>query len=180
MRFFRFTFVVAIFSILVIVGIFIFTSKKKAPKKEIVIEKAKTFNAVLYYLDDEGNFKDVEKALQWYPLMEDRIKEVIDALCKPDKGFISAIPQSTKVINVFLREDTVYVDFSQEFISNHPGGTRAELETVYSIVNSIIDTFDGVNKVKILVDGKEIDTIKGHVYLGEPLVKNTEVLSESQ
>ena len=42
--------------------------------------------------------------------------------------------------------------------------------TVYAIVNTILLNFDEVTKVKILIEGKSIDTLAGHIDCSEPFV----------
>jgi len=56
--------------------------------------------------------------------------------------------------------------------SAHPGGTVNELLTVYTIVNALTANLPAVTGVQLLVDGKEVDTLAGHVDLRRPLAKN--------
>jgi hypothetical protein len=42
--------------------------------------------------------------------------------------------------------------------------------TVYAIVNSILLNFDEVNKVRLLIEGKSVDTLAGHIDCSEPFV----------
>lgn len=66
----------------------------------------------------------------------------------------TTIPEGTKVNNVELKGDVVYVDLSAEFINNHKGGSQQESKTVYSIVNTLTE-LNEVNSVRILIDGEE-------------------------
>jgi hypothetical protein len=43
---------------------------------------------------------------------------------------------------------------------------------VYSIVNALTMNLPAVTSVQVLVDGKEVDTLVGHVDLRRPLTKN--------
>ena len=54
----------------------------------------------------------------------------------------------------------------------HPGGTLNELLTVYTIVNALTVNLPAVTAVQVLVDGKEVDTLSGHIDLRQPLSKN--------
>jgi hypothetical protein len=65
-----------------------------------------------------------------------------------------------------------YVDLSREVASAHPGGTLNEILTVYTIVNALTANLPAVQSVQVLVDGKEVPTLAGHVDLGRPLVQN--------
>ena len=47
-----------------------------------------------------------------------------------------------------------------------------ELFTVYTIVNAVTTNLPDVQTVQVLIDGREVDTLAGHVELRRPLVKN--------
>jgi len=72
------------------------------------------------------------------------------------------IPTGTLIRDIKLDNDVISVNFSRELVENHWGGTMGENVTIYSIVNSLTE-LSFINKVKILVDDKELDTIAGHV-----------------
>ena len=65
-----------------------------------------------------------------------------------------------------------FVDLSREVASAHPGGSINELLTVYTFVNALTGNLPAITSVQLLVDGKEVDTLAGHVDLRRPLVKN--------
>ena len=65
-----------------------------------------------------------------------------------------------------------YVDLSGEAVTAHPGGTLGELLTVYTIVDALAVNLPAIQSVQILIDGKEVATLAGHVDLRQPLAKN--------
>ena len=65
-----------------------------------------------------------------------------------------------------------FVDLSVEARTKHTGGALDELFTVYAIVNALTTNLPAVTRVQILIDGKEVDTLAGHVDLRHPLQKN--------
>ena len=58
--------------------------------------------------------------------------------------------------------------------TKHPGGSLDEIFTVYTLVNALTVNLPAITRVQILVDGKEVDTLAGHVDLRHPLAKNLE------
>ncbi len=52
-------------------------------------------------------------------------------------------------------------------------GTLDEALAVYAIVNALTTNLPDVTAVQILVDGKEVDTLAGHVDLREPLRRSS-------
>ena len=65
-----------------------------------------------------------------------------------------------------------FVDLSADVRTKHTGGALDELYTVYSIVNALTTNLPAVQRVQILIDGKEVDTLAGHVDLRHPLARS--------
>jgi hypothetical protein len=83
------------------------------------------------------------------------------------------VPAGTSVRALFLSErGDAFVDLSADISTKHIGGALDELFTVYAIVNALTVNLPAVNRVQILVDGKEVDTLAGHVDLRHPLQKS--------
>ncbi|MDD5774120.1 MAG: GerMN domain-containing protein [bacterium] len=95
----------------------------------------------------------------------DQVKQAVIALIEgSNKDLDPIIPEGTVLKEVFLdKNGTAYVDFSIELIKNHPGGSSGEIMTVYGIVNTLCANFSEIKNVQILVEGKEIETISGHL-----------------
>ena len=70
------------------------------------------------------------------------------------------------------RTGDAFVDLSGDVAAAHPGGSINELLTVYTIVDALTANLPAVTAVQLLVDGKEVDTLAGHVDLRRPLAKN--------
>ncbi|WP_319407782.1 GerMN domain-containing protein [uncultured Desulfosarcina sp.] len=86
------------------------------------------------------------------------------------RGNLATIPKGTQLRSFFLLEDGMaVVDFSTHFRENHPGSCRLEQLTLFSIVNSLILNVPEVDRVKILIDGAEAQTLAGHLPLEFPL-----------
>lgn len=68
--------------------------------------------------------------------------------------------------SVFLVEsDSAVVDVNSAFVAQQVSGVLAEELTVASIVETLAANLPGLARVKILVDGKERDTLAGHLDL---------------
>lgn len=80
------------------------------------------------------------------------VKLLIDG--PKNEGLEKVIPEGTKINKIELKNGTIYLDLSNEFIENHQGGAEAESRTIYSIVNTLVQ-LNEVEAVKILIDGNE-------------------------
>ena len=70
------------------------------------------------------------------------------------------------------------MDLSADAQAKHPGGALDELFTVYTIVNALTVNLPAITRVQILIDGKEVDTLSGHVDLRHPLQKNLQWIKD--
>ena len=107
-------------------------------------------------------------------------KQVILELIKgPDTNLTGTIPPGTTLRNLSINHDGIaFVDFSSELTSRHPGGSSSELLTIYSIVNSLTLNLKGIKKVQILVEGKKVETIAGHIFAMRPFEADTRVIGK--
>ena len=67
------------------------------------------------------------------------------------------------------------MDLSPEVASAHPGGSLNERLTIYTIVHSLTVNLPAIHAVQILVNGREVDTLAGHVDLRRPLGKDLQL-----
>lgn len=85
----------------------------------------------------------------------------------------SAIPEGTTLRALYVTErGDAFVDLSNDARTKHTGGTLDELFTVYAIVDALTVNLPAITRVQILVEGKEVDTLAGHVDLRHPLQKS--------
>jgi sporulation and spore germination protein len=136
-------------------------------------ELSRTIKARLFYVSDEGNrLTSVEREVP-YAEGAEQAREIINAQIALGDPLVSAVPSGTALRAVYLTErGDAYVDLSREAVTAHPGGTLNELLTVYTIVNALTVNLPAVKSVQILIDGKEVETLAGHVDLRQPLAKN--------
>lgn len=79
------------------------------------------------------------------------------------------LPEATSIQNVQVNGDLALIDLGEGLTQGLPGGSSAEMMAVYSIVNTICVNFPRIKKVKLTLNGKDADTLKGHLDLREPL-----------
>jgi hypothetical protein len=138
-----------------------------APGRKI---KARLF----YVADDGARLTSVERDVAYGDGVDAQAREIITAqIAQVAEPLVSAIPRGTTLRAVFItKSGDAYVDLSREARAAHPGGTVDELLTIYTIVNALTVNLPAVTAVQVLVDGKEVDTLSGHVDLRHPLAKN--------
>ena len=94
---------------------------------------------------------------------------------------VSVIPEGTTLRALYVTDrGDAFVDLSAEVSSRHPGGSSTELLTVYAIVNAVTSNLPTIQRVQILIDGREADTLAGHVDLRRPLQQDLSLVRESE
>ncbi len=145
-------------------------------KRGILVEKREV---LLYFSDSEGGYLIGEKReiLKKNEIKEEA-KETINELIKGPKGkLIPTLPPRTRLLNLQINDaGLAKVNFNPALSKDHPGGSSAEMMTVYSIVNSLALNFPQIKRVQILIDGKPIDTIAGHLSLRQPIPSKPDLI----
>lgn len=90
-------------------------------------------------------------------------------------GQFQPFPQNSALRALFLTGSEVVVDLSGPVRSG--GGSSTETSRVYGIVQTLVFNFPEVKTVRILVDGREVDTLLGHLDLSRPLVSEPRLLA---
>jgi len=140
-------------------------------KEEVQTVPGEMIEVNLYFSDSQAMYLVSEK--RKIPQTTSLAKQVVVELIKgPDSSDLySTIPEGTRVNEVYIADDIVYVDLSEEVFKNHPGGSSGELMTVYSIVNSLTE-ISPIKGVQILVQGNERNSLVGHVDISMPLLRD--------
>ena len=132
--------------------------------------------ATLYYLSDDGmTLVPAQREIPFGATVVEQARAIIEAQIAAAPPRLSAIPAETKLRDVFITErGDAFVDLSGDIVTKHPGGSLDEIFTVYTLVNALTVNLPAVTRVQILIDGKEVDTLAGHVDLRHPLAKSLE------
>jgi hypothetical protein len=144
-----------------------------APTSEPVA--ARRIKAQLFYVAEDGlRLVRVEREVPYGESLVDQARRLVEAqLEPPPPPLASAVPPGTQLKDVFVDEGRqVYLDLSGEATAGHTGGSLDEILAVYALVNAVAVNLPAVQAVQLLVDGREVDTLAGHVDLRHPLRKN--------
>jgi spore germination protein GerM len=136
---------------------------------------ARKITATLYFISEDGlSLVGVQREVPFGEDTLDQARFILDAqLGAAPAPLASAIPPGTSLRAVYVTDrGDAFVDLSADARTKHSGGAIDELFTVYSIVDALTVNLPAIVRVQILVEGKEVDTLAGHVDLRHPLQKN--------
>lgn len=124
---------------------------------------------VLYVAHDEDGTLRPESAQIPMPSgRQQRAEELLRALLSLylDKSSPHLLSAGAEIRSVFLVDPGVAViDVNGAFADSHRSGVLVEELTIASLIHTVSANTQGLLKVKILVDGKQRDTLAGHADL---------------
>ena len=146
------------------------TAAKKRDKQEVT----------LFFSDANERFLVPEK--RFIPKEsepESQAREMIQALIAGSKtGLVNTFPEKAELQGVKREgEDILSVNFKESLVANHPGGSAAEMATVYSLTNTLTTNLPAIKRIRILIGGKERESLKGHIGLRNAFMMNRELIA---
>jgi Sporulation and spore germination len=138
-------------------------------------EPIRKIKARLFYVSPDGlGLVAAEQDVAFGEGTLEQGRRLIEAQLAPAaEPLISAVPAGTKLRDLYVAANgEAFVDLSAEVSRAHPGGSLTELLTIYTIVDVLTENLPAVTSVQILIEGKESDTLAGHVDLRRPLTRS--------
>ena len=115
--------------------------------------------------DEDGTLRAESAKIPMSSGRQQRAEELLRALLSIylDKSSPHVLGPGSEIRSVFLVDPGVAViDVNAAFADTHRSGVLVEELTVASFIHTISANTPGIQRVKILVDGKERDTLAGH------------------
>ena len=151
---------------------------EKPPEKPVdnpktVEHKEKSMEVTVYYPDDAGmNLVPVKREIK---VTNDKDKYLAAVNClletPPEEDLTKIFPKGAKIIGVDVEKNTAVVNLDSGITKNFIGGSTGE----EFLINSVVDTlteFKEINQVAFLIDGKEVETLAGHMDLSAPIKRD--------
>ena len=136
------------------------------------------FMATLY-LPAERRLAASVVAVKREPDVQLQARETVAAVLAGDRGGKAAVLKELKLRALYLdAAGTAYLDL----LPVVPGqkeiraSAQDELLAVYALVNTVIQNFTEIRQVRIVLDGREAQTLAGHIDLSRSFVKRTDLV----
>lgn len=158
--------IILIVLILLGVGVFIINNVKNnkeeiiyeyIPEEEITGEQLRQTVITLYFLNPETyEISPEARQIDAKELLDNPYELLINLLIEGPKNenLLKLIPENTKLNNAQIKNNILYIDFSEDFIKEQNLGKEQEELILKSIVNTVTELTE-INKVVFLIDGKE-------------------------
>jgi hypothetical protein len=120
--------------------------------------------------DDVGIVQAESARIALPSVRQERAEELLRALLAIylDKSSPHPLPPGSDIRSVYLVDPGVaVVDINAAFADGHRSGILEEELTVVSLIQTLSANIPGILRVKILVEGKERETLAGHADLSQ-------------
>jgi spore germination protein GerM len=88
----------------------------------------------------------------------------------PSGAQVSSVPGNTRLLGIYKDTERVfYIELSEEFRRNFQGDALTEYFVLKGLYESLISNIPDLQDVKVLIEGREAETLGGHLYLSYPL-----------
>jgi len=136
-----------------------------------------SFTATLCFGDERGEFLIREHRIITSGQTPDKKAESLlqELLKGPLTKGTRTVPLKTRLRGASFDRGILTADFSPDLQQQHPGGSASEILTVYSVVNTLTLNVPEIKQVVLLVDGKKIDSIAGHIDCRQPISPRPEL-----
>lgn len=133
------------------------TIEEYIPQEEIAEEQVRQTIVSLYFPNKETNEINPEaRLIDIKEIINNAYEKLVNLLIEGPKNDKNKkiIPDGTKLNTFFLEADCIVLDFSSEFLNGIKEDEKQKTNLINCIVNTLTELTE-INKVKILIDGKE-------------------------
>jgi len=147
----------------------------RAPRSQ-----SRTINARIYFarvMNGQERMAPVERAVPGTAPARAALDELVSG--ELPEGCSRPLPRGARLRSVRVEDGVAIADFTSELVRNFQGGSDNEGVIVYAIVNTLT-SLPGVKQAQILVDGKPIGSIGGHLDVSGPLGADEELVAKAE
>jgi len=143
-----------------------------------VVRPDEPFMATLFVPGD-GALATVVTAVRRHPDVQLQAREAVAALLAADQGRQASVLMELRLRAFYLDASwTATVDLSAASPNRKEirASAEDELLAVYAMVNTLTQNFPEVRQVRFLMDGREAQTLAGHIDLSRAYLKRTDLM----
>lgn len=125
----------------------------------------------LFFADGSGDGlvregREIERCDELSACLESILEELING---PVGDLAPVLPLTGMFNSVTIEGTMARVDFARELLDALPPGSSSEMLAAYAVVNSLAFNYPQVQSVLFTVDGRSLETLKGHLDTSRPL-----------
>lgn len=127
----------------------------------------------IYYLHDDGHGPRLYREFHPRPATTAVVRDAVTAMLTVkayDNDYTSLWPRGTSVRGARVSGTTAYVDLSRDARRGSAGG-EGEAASLQQLVYTVTAAAPSVRSVQLLVEGRAVETLWGHVDASKPMAR---------
>jgi hypothetical protein len=135
--------------------------------------------AITLYYPADGALATGTASVKRQPDPQAQAREALGAVFSDQHVLQAAVFRDLKIRKLFLdASGTAYVDLSSAQQNGVPASAWEELLAIYAMVNTLTQNFDEIKQVRFLLEGKEAQTLAGHIDLSRKFEKRMDLVKQ--
>jgi len=132
------------------------------------------------YFSGDGMLVSGSVSVKRQPDAQTQAREALAAALADPRALQSGVFTQVKLREFFLdpSSGTAYVDLSPLQAVGVKAAASEELLALYAVVDTLMQNFEEIRQVRFLVDGKEAQTLAGHVDLSRKFTKRMDLVKQ--
>jgi hypothetical protein len=181
--------VVIIFVIAAAAGIYIWSMMRSSsvplntvvPSKTAIgqqIRLEEPLTIVLYFPLD-GMLVSGSAAVKRQPDAQSQAREILAVMLGDQRAGQTALLKDVKLREIYLdASGTAYVDLASVQHKEIRTSAWDELAALYAVVNTLVQNIEEIKRVRVLLDGREAQTLAGHIDLSRVFNKRMDLVKQ--
>jgi hypothetical protein len=131
------------------------------------------------YLPTDGSLAASSIPVKRQAEAQSQAREIVSTLLSDEQQGKGAVLSNVKLRELYLDPaGTAYLDLSVVPKDGIRSSAWEELFAVYAVANSLLQNVEEVKRVRFLVDGKEAQTLAGHIDLARSYTKRMDLIKQ--
>lgn len=180
---------VAIFAVVAAAGVFVWL-RLNAPHPQqdqavqapsLLAQQARPEEplSITFYYPVDGALATGTASVKRQPDPQTQARGALDAVFADQRVLQTAVFRDLKLRELFLdASGTAYVDLSFARQNGATASAWEELLAIYTMVNTLTQNFEEIKQVRFLIEGKEAQTLAGHMDLSRKFVKRMDLVKQ--
>ena len=181
--------VVIIFAIAAAAGIYIWSLMRSSsvPPNTVVRDQSALGQlprldeplTIVLYLPLDGMLASGSVAVKRQPDGQSQAREILAAMLGDKRAAQTALLKDVKLRELYLdASGTAYVDLSAVQQKEIRASAQDELAALYAVVNTLLQNIEEIKRVRVLLDGREAQTLAGHIDISRAFSKRMDLVKQ--
>jgi len=181
--------VVIIFAVAAAAGVYVWSlmggpgvpQNAEVPAQRVPIQPSRTDETLMItlYFPSDGMLAPASAAVRRQPDGQSQAREILAAMLGDPRTAQTALLKDVRLREIYLdAAGTAYVDLATAPQKEIRASAGEELAAIYAIVNTLMQNIEEIKHIRVLLDGREVQTLAGHIDLTRTFGKRMDLVKQ--